>query len=97
MAYAKIKRIKYMHNINNNAVQGRLSENYLAWNILDNIRNLRWLKTGGAHMHCPRLKSDQRTTHIIENYLSQDQLELCRAHTPRAHYAINRFTFGAWL
>ena len=25
------------------------------------------------------------------------ELELCRAHTPRAHYAIYRFTFGAWL
>ena len=40
MAYAKIKHMKYMRNINNNAVQGRLSENYLtqkiiAWIILD--------------------------------------------------------------
>ena len=40
MACAKIKRTKYMRNINENAVQGRLSENYLtrkiiAWNILD--------------------------------------------------------------
>ena len=40
MACAKIKRTKYVHNINNNAVQGRLSENYItrkiiAWNILD--------------------------------------------------------------
>ena len=40
MACAKIKRTKYMRNINDNAVQGRLSENYLtrniiAWNILD--------------------------------------------------------------
>ena len=40
MAYAKIKRTKYMHNINDNAVQGRLSEKYLtrkiiARNILD--------------------------------------------------------------
>ena len=26
---AKIKRTKYMSNINDNAVQGRLSENYL--------------------------------------------------------------------
>ena len=39
MACAKIKRTKYMRNINDNAVQGRLSENYLtrkiiAWNIL---------------------------------------------------------------
>ena len=25
------------------------------------------------------------------------QLELCRAHTPRAHCAIYRFIFGAWL
>ena len=36
----EIKRTKYMRNINNNAVQGCLSENYLtrkiiAWNILD--------------------------------------------------------------
>ena len=29
MACAKIKRTKYMRNINDNAVQGRLSENYL--------------------------------------------------------------------
>ena len=29
MACAKIERTKYMRNINNNAVQGRLSENYL--------------------------------------------------------------------
>ena len=40
MACAKIKRTKYMRNINDNAVQGRLSENYLTrkiitWNILD--------------------------------------------------------------
>ena len=28
MACAKIKRTKYMRNINDNAVQGRLSENY---------------------------------------------------------------------
>ena len=40
MACAKIKRTKYMRNINDNAVQGHLSENYLtrkiiAWNILD--------------------------------------------------------------
>ena len=40
MAYAKIKHMKYMRNINDNAVQDRLSENYLtqkiiAWNILD--------------------------------------------------------------
>ena len=39
MAYVKIKRTKYMRNINDNAVQGRLSENYLtqriiAWNTL---------------------------------------------------------------
>ena len=37
---AKIKRMKYVCNINDNAVQGRLSEIYLtwkfiAWNILD--------------------------------------------------------------
>ena len=37
---ANIKRTKYMHNINDNAVQGRLSENYLTrkfitLNILD--------------------------------------------------------------
>ena len=40
MACAKIKRTKYLRNINDNAVQGCLSENYLtrkiiAWNILD--------------------------------------------------------------
>ena len=29
MACAKIKRTKYMRSINDNAVQGRLSENYL--------------------------------------------------------------------
>ena len=29
MACAKIKCTKYMHNINDNAVQGHLSENYL--------------------------------------------------------------------
>ena len=29
MACAKIKRTKYMCSINDNAVQGRLSENYL--------------------------------------------------------------------
>ena len=29
LACAKIKRMKYMHNINDNVVQGRLSENYL--------------------------------------------------------------------
>ena len=29
MACAKIKHMKYMRNINNNAVQGRLSENCL--------------------------------------------------------------------
>ena len=42
MACAKNKRMKYMRNINNNAVQGRLSENYLAWNIIldTNIRDL---------------------------------------------------------
>ena len=34
MACAKIKRMKYMRNINDNAVQGRLSENYLMRNIL---------------------------------------------------------------
>ena len=41
IACAKIKRTKYMRNINDNTVQGRLSENYftrkiiIAWNILD--------------------------------------------------------------
>ena len=40
MAHAKIKHTKYMRNINDNAVQGRLSKIYLtrkiiAWNILD--------------------------------------------------------------
>ena len=35
MAYAKIKRTKYMrNNINDNAVQGRLSENYLTRKII---------------------------------------------------------------
>ena len=29
MACAKIKRTKYVRNINDNAVQGRFSENYL--------------------------------------------------------------------
>ena len=50
MACAKIKRTKYMRNINDNAVQGRLSENYLtrkiiAWNIVDTkyIHDLRYL------------------------------------------------------
>ena len=33
MACAKIKRTKYMRNINDNAVQGRLSENYLLHEI----------------------------------------------------------------
>ena len=50
MACAKIKRMKYMRYINDNAVQGRLSENYLtrkiiAWNILDTkySPNLRYM------------------------------------------------------
>ena len=34
MACVKIKRTKYMRNINNNAVQGRLSENYLTRKII---------------------------------------------------------------
>ena len=34
MACAKIKRMKYMCNINDNAVQGRLSENYLMRKII---------------------------------------------------------------
>ena len=34
MACAIIKRTKYMRNINNNAVQGRLSENYLTRKII---------------------------------------------------------------
>ena len=34
IACAKIKCMKYMHNINDNAVQGRLSENYLTWKII---------------------------------------------------------------
>ena len=34
MAYAKIKRTKYTRNINDNAVQGRLSENYLTRKII---------------------------------------------------------------
>ena len=34
MACAKIKRTKYMRNINDNAVQGRLSENYLTRKII---------------------------------------------------------------
>ena len=34
MTCAKIKRTKYMRNINDNAVQGRLSENYLPRKII---------------------------------------------------------------
>ena len=34
MACAKIKRTKYMRNINDNAVQGCLSENYLTRKII---------------------------------------------------------------
>ena len=34
MACAKIKRTKYIRNINDNAVQGRLSENYLTRKII---------------------------------------------------------------
>ena len=34
MACAKIKRTKYMRNINDYAVQGRLSENYLTRKII---------------------------------------------------------------
>ena len=34
MACAKIKRTKYMRNINDNVVQGRLSENYLMRKII---------------------------------------------------------------
>ena len=34
MACAKIKCTKYMRNINDNAVQGRLSENYLMRKII---------------------------------------------------------------
>ena len=34
MACAKIKCTKYMHNINDNVVQGRLSENYLTRKII---------------------------------------------------------------
>ena len=34
MACAKIKRTKYMRNINDNAVLGRLSENYLTQKII---------------------------------------------------------------
>ena len=34
LAYAKIKHAKYMRNINDNAVQGRLSENYLTRKII---------------------------------------------------------------
>ena len=34
MACAKIKRTKYMRNINDNAVQGHLSENYLMRKII---------------------------------------------------------------
>ena len=37
MACAKIKRTKYMRNINDNAVQGRLSENYLTRKLLHEI------------------------------------------------------------
>ena len=34
MACAKIKHTKYMRNINDNAVQDRLSENYLTQKII---------------------------------------------------------------
>ena len=34
MAYAKNKRTKYVRNINDNAIQGRLSENYLTRKII---------------------------------------------------------------
>ena len=34
MGCMKIKRTKYMHNINDNAVQVRLSENYLTRKII---------------------------------------------------------------
>ena len=34
MACVKIKRTKYMHNINDNAVQDHLSENYLTQKII---------------------------------------------------------------
>ena len=34
MACAKIKRTKYMRNINDNVAQGRLSENYLTQKII---------------------------------------------------------------
>ena len=34
MACVKIKCTKYMRNINDNAIQGRLSENYLARKII---------------------------------------------------------------
>ena len=34
MACAKIKRTKYIRDINDNAVQGRLSENYLTRKII---------------------------------------------------------------
>ena len=34
MACAKIKRMKYMRNINDNAVQDRLSETYLTQKII---------------------------------------------------------------
>ena len=37
MAYAKIKRTKYMRNINDNAVQGRLFENYLTRKLAHKI------------------------------------------------------------
>ena len=37
LACEKIKRTKYMHNINNNVVQGRLSENCLTRKIFHEI------------------------------------------------------------
>ena len=37
LACAKIKRTKYMRNINGDAVQGRLSENYLTRNLSHEI------------------------------------------------------------
>ena len=50
MACAKIKRTKYIRNINDNAVQGRLSENYLTRKTR-NIRDLRYCILLYSHSH----------------------------------------------
>ena len=52
MACAKIKRTKYMHNINENAVQGRLSENYLTQNLSHEMVCLASLSAGFLDLCC---------------------------------------------